>query len=751
MKKFFKIVFYTLLVLIVITGASYLTWHFFLKSKSNLDAFATIPEDAVFIVETTDLSKAWKQISESDLWQYLMKTEYFSDLNKDIESIDKYIKSNQKIADMILNNRKLIVSAHMTSGVNSSFLFSVDLKDMAATIGSMENALKLIDGFKVEKTEFKAENDNKKFDIVKLTSEKNPKEVFFISFVDNILLVSFDGVLIEKAISQRNDEHWNKDNKFQEIMVELAQRKLFKIYFNYSYFNKYSKTFLTSEDEIIKMLSESLAYSIFDIDIKGTKFSLEGFTNLDSVNSYVRALVNVEPGKLRAYDIMTNQSAAYFSISFKDYMTFYNNLMDEYRKSNPAEVEEIEKSIGLVEDLLGVDLHRDFFSWIGEEVALFKVRPISEESRMEDIVIAIHANDIDNAREGLTNITKKIRRRSPLRFDIIEYRNFEINYLEQKNFFKMFFGELFNKMEKPFFTYIEDFVVFSNSLDLLQQVIDDYINGKTLSHTVEFQDFIDNFSPKSNIAVFIQMPKMFNTLYNFTPEDKKQDFIKNKEMILSFARVGFQLVSDGQKFETSLLAEYDENALTDDAVQKLENSTSNNMFNANLDSMGFKIELPVSVLENYSQYKTYWDEDSTNIKHEGKIENNLLNGIWRSYYESGNIQCAINYKNGKVVGIGYFYYDDEVNTKLAEVNFEEDKIVGVYQEFWDNGAQKALIAYNNGVMDGDAQFFYRSGRLKMEGKYKDGLKHGKWKYYSETGDLLRKERWRNGENKGEEE
>ena len=35
--------------------------------------------------------------------------------------------------------------------------------------------------------------------------------------------------------------------------------------------------------------------------------------------------------------------------------------------------------------------------------------------------------------------------------------------VEMKGFFRLFFGKLFDKFEKPYYTYVDDYVVFSNN------------------------------------------------------------------------------------------------------------------------------------------------------------------------------------------------------------------------------------------------------------------------------------------------
>ena len=70
MKKFFK----TLLILIIIgaigAGGYYVYTNYFSKSDGR-DAFTLVPEDAIFIVESTNLNEGWNAISNSKVWHHL--------------------------------------------------------------------------------------------------------------------------------------------------------------------------------------------------------------------------------------------------------------------------------------------------------------------------------------------------------------------------------------------------------------------------------------------------------------------------------------------------------------------------------------------------------------------------------------------------------------------------------------------------------------------------------------------------------
>ncbi|RLD69756.1 MAG: hypothetical protein DRJ10_21140 [Bacteroidetes bacterium] len=491
-------------------------------------------------------------------------------------------------------------------------------------------------------------------------------------------------------------------------------------------------------EESAKGIADALSFSIFHANLEEDRLSFDGYTVLDSTASYFSALTDVKPGKMSAYEIISDQAALYLSIGFKSYNMFYLSLMDQYAKDNATDMEDYEKNVKRLEKYLGISVEKDFFDWIGEEIAFVKLRP-QGNNRAEDVVVAIHANDINDAKEGFGKIMAQVKKRSPAKFRSIEYKNFEINYLEIKGFFKLFLGKLFKNLEKPYITYIEDFMVMSNSEETLKEIIDEYIKGHTLSHNEKFMDFKDEFDVKSNMSIFLQMPKMYTNIYQFSNNDTKKSVKENKDLILSFNQIGFQLVAEGDLFKTLLIAGHDPNAALSDELEKFEKQTSDALKLEYFDSLRFKIILPDSVLVNDGAFKEE-HPNTQSVKFEGNMIDNQVNGVWRTYYQSGNLESTVNYEDGKVNGEAFFFYDDVKETKMVELTYEDDVINGVYLEFYENGAQKATLHYEDGVLNGEAEFYYKTGRTKIEGKYKKGRKKGKWYFYDAKGSLINKER-----------
>ena len=731
MKKFFKW-FFIIILIGVIAGGAWYVYDNYIAKHTVRNHFSVVPSDAVFIIETSNLTEAWTKISESNIWANLLNSKTFEEIDEYAGMLDDYLKNNKAIS-LILRNRPMLVSAHMISGVDYDFLFVVDLQG-SKSISKAFDALSLVDGYKFKKRKYH------KTEIKEFIDVEDPNSIIYFSIVDNLLVVTFTGELIERAIDSRGTDYWKNNMVYQNVSNELSYRKLFKFHFNYKQLTNFSSIYAEDMEEFTKPIANSLIFTALNMNLLENQLSFDGFTAIDSLPSYMSALSDVKPGKMRAYEIISDQAALYFSISFKNYNILFQSLINQYEEGNAKDMEDYSKNVKLVERLLKINMQEDFFDWIGEEIAFIKLQP-KNSARVEDVIVAIHSKEIEDAKKGLNHITKQIRKRSPLKFEIINYKNFGINYLERKGFFKMFFGKLFKKLEKPYFTYIEDFVVFSNSQEALKEIIDDYLKGHTLSHKEKFMDFKSEFEQKSNISVFLQMPKLYTNLYTFSNNETKNSVKNNKNLILSFNRIGFQLISRGDLFETNFIAAHDHDAAFNEELEKFEEQASESLQKEQFDSLTFKIILEDSILQNNGSYKAFYENGKT-VKFEGRITNNMVNNLWRSYYKNGNLKSSINYKDGKVEGIAFFFYDDKKEIKLAEINYQDDLINGLYQEFFENGAQKAKLNYEEGELHGDAEFYYKTGSIKIKGKYKNNNKKGRWFFYNQKGEVINKERMR---------
>ncbi len=155
--------------------------------------------------------------------------------------------------------------------------------------------------------------------------------------------------------------------------------------------------------------------------------------------------------------------------------------------------------------------------------------------------------------------------------------------------------------------------------------------------------------------------------------------------------------------------------------------------------------------------------------------NKRKQGVWKYFYENGELKSEGFYVNGKKNG--YFkeyspdgilknitkYLDDEIQTDVPELTKYEIrtdyypdgniKVIGSYKDGLPEGIRreygtdgKVINSYifekgkifgegivdEKGMKQGFWKEFYENGILKSEGNYKDNIKTDIWKFYTET-------------------
>jgi len=150
------------------------------------------------------------------------------------------------------------------------------------------------------------------------------------------------------------------------------------------------------------------------------------------------------------------------------------------------------------------------------------------------------------------------------------------------------------------------------------------------------------------------------------------------------------------------------------------------------------------------------------------------NGYWKGYFtETKNVKYEGTFDHGKEVGVFTYYDNTKTKTVVATREFSpkdnsaytifydplknkvsEGKVVNkVYEGEWKyyHKASKTVMTienYSKGKLEGLRSVFYASGKLAEETIYKNNLKNGPYKRYTETGILIEESSYKNNQYDG---
>ncbi|MFH0893994.1 MAG: hypothetical protein V2A54_06130 [Bacteroidota bacterium] len=251
MKRLRKILVW--IFLLIIAGViAFLAWYF-LTGYGTRDPYSVVPKDAVFVIETEDLTEGWSQISKSQMWTSLKTNEYFADVNESASILDSLIKNNSTVSSM-MGGRRLLVSAHMISQNDYDFLFVVDMKR-----GSKISFLK--DYISTLVKQFGYSLKYRDFDGIEISelTDAETGEIIYLYFADNLLVGSYNAGIIEKSIKEMDTDKpgLTGNTEFHDVNKKIGEN-LFSVKVNYKMLEKYLYCYMTDPGENAKELSKSL-------------------------------------------------------------------------------------------------------------------------------------------------------------------------------------------------------------------------------------------------------------------------------------------------------------------------------------------------------------------------------------------------------------------------------------------------------------------------------------------------------------
>ena len=138
-----------------------------------------------------------------------------------------------------------------------------------------------------------------------------------------------------------------------------------------------------------------------------------------------------------------------------------------------------------------------------------------------------------------------------------------------------------------------------------------------------------------------------------------------------------------------------------------------------------------------SAYTIFYDQLKNKVS-EGKVINKLYEGQWKYYHKAAKTVMTLeNYTKGKLEGLRSVFYP---SGKIAEETMYKNNLKnGFYKRYTETGFIIEETSYKNNEFDGLAIFRDAyDGNIVSKGKFVNGKKTGIWQFF-EKGKLVKEE------------
>ena len=626
--------------------------YLFVSPDRNIQQIYLIPEDAAFIIQSSAPIEDWEKFSGSETWQCLKKANSFEEVTASVEKLDSVVKSNKVLLSLV-GERDTLISLHKTRATNWDFLLVLDMQKaskMDLLKDQVETVL-VMSGFTVTSRMHSGIN------ILEMR-DPDTRDIFYIAFVDNHLVGSYTSALVESAINSRNKPKIGLDQSFIETEKLVSGKGLVRVFINYARIPQFMSIYLGTRNEYVDLFSNSMNFAGLYLNANKDRMEVKGYTlRKDSADPYVTALLNSGKHKMKAHEILSGRTALYTNIGFNNPVTFVKELENALSVHDKQLYDSYQSSRKKIEGLFGISLEDNFLSWMSGEFAITQSEP-GLLGYDPELILAVRAKSIKDARKNMEFIEKKIKRRTPVKVKTVNYKDFEINYVEMKGFFRLFFGKLFDKFEKPYYTYVDDYVVFSNKASSLLSFVEDYEQKNLLKNNQGFKDALSYMKSSSTIFLYTDMHKFYSQLKPMMNASTWNEIQSNKDVLFSFPYWTMQVIGDSRSASLQYVMDYapyePEETVTSVATDE-DDEEMNEDAETEKEQMGELKRFYVEKFEG-NVLREFYPEGA--LKSESEVKEGKRHGRYREYYEDGTLKLRGKYANNKPKGTWKYYTDE---------------------------------------------------------------------------------------------
>lgn len=641
-----KIIIAVIIFILLIVSAYVYFFHLQPVKKNN--PLMAVPEDASMIFQLENPFAEWEKIADNQIWHYLKTNPYFKELGQELDSLTLDMNSNKSIYEIVMG-RPMVMSVHKTRADDYDFLYVIDLQ-RATQFNFVKNYIQDLD----EDIQNVYSRDYNGQEIIEFSFADSPTTYYLYTY-ENLLSISSTHTIIEQSIDQLKKPILIRDLDFVDVSNELGTNDI-NMYINYEAFADYLTIWM--DQESTDALT-ALKYSGMSLEASDHIFSVKGYSRLEKDKpNLLSALMKSGKGEVKVGTIVPGNASYFMSLGFHNAKDFYAEMENVLKSAKDGEsyLESKEK----IENYLKISIEDDFLSWIDNEISLIQLNSNSDQNKVE-LAVAIRHDDLEDTKERLNFVAQQIKKKTPVKFKGIEYKGYDIQFLSIKGFFKLMFGNAFEGIDKPYYTIMEDYVVFSNSPRTLGKIITAVQEKTTLDNTEAYALFMENFDYASNLFVYVSSEELVSDAKRFLDAKSWQELKPHTPYFQSFPMMGMQFTADGDLISHQIQMNYlNHEQITSWKALVKESSTATE-------------EVP----------DTTQTADEEVIAVEEILPEDLNSKTFIEYYENEKVKFEVSLKDGLKHG-RYFQYDS-LGNMIIKGRYRDDEKSGTWRYYDENG------------------------------------------------------------------
>ena len=545
-------------VVIVSVGIVVVLIFFFTsRTKDTSDAIHAIPIDAAVVAKINSFEQLANELqNDNTFWSTLNSFSLISKVNH-FFSFAK--QQHSTIFEQLVMNHEAYVSVHAIGNGTPECLFVANVPER---IKSNDIQSFILQSFGADYTENHREyNGTKIFTVAHKTKETEPDYSFSIR--NNVVILSQSQLLVESAVGQLSSGiSLSTDASFVKALSTAGSKVNVSILVNHTKLPlAFGSQLYPSKRNEFGWVSKTAQWTEVDLSIKKEAFFLNGFTQVpDTVNAFYKVLSKQKPVEITLTQVIPAQTAAFALLGISNistYLTSYASFLHSQGQGNGYD-----KGVDQFSSELGTNIKDLYTTIFGKQLALVFI-PFEGGSYNNCWFTVAEVQSQSLARLELTKAIETYARKNNLSVKSFIH-SFRIDHEKSVNIYKFpkmglhstLFGNLFSISNDQYFTFIDSYMIFGESLEMLSKLIISNVHNRHLALDEGFKNFSQSLTSESNFIAYIN-PSKAETLYgNLLSPTAASRILTRMETVDKIQGIAFQLNGGKKMIFNNVVAKY---------------------------------------------------------------------------------------------------------------------------------------------------------------------------------------------------
>jgi hypothetical protein len=372
----------------------------------------------------------------------------------------------------------------------------------------------------------------------------NDSTVFYLGLEKNLVLLSAREELVRSGLNVRSSADSDEFIKFIKVNHKLGKNSVGNLFIDYNKIPPLIKSIIPgSLYGNTAIFKQQDSFAALNYNFSRERLFFSGTTKINGAGNYLNLFAALPPRKNTIDNLLPVTTASFRLYNIPDYKAWRKSLKDwlKLRKED----RKVQKTIESTVHTYRLDPEGIFPKYFKDQLITFQLRSAENLG-------AINLSNGDKVKQLLIDISTDYNE------DIQQFKVSDLLYC--------YFGEPFKTFSRPYYTIIDNHLIFANTPSTLQDFLSFYRSNELLVSSPDYINLYAQISNTASVTFYVNHKNSADMIrkHVFTPYYRH--FMAEKGLG-KFSSLIYQLNGDKTSFQTNLLvntlAETKDNSITD--------------------------------------------------------------------------------------------------------------------------------------------------------------------------------------------